>query len=280
MATDFEQQTNNTFNPPFGALPSKVDLRDYKVVPGDINVTSFELDDLPPVKNQGLVGSCVAHASSSILEWFNKKETGEHRELSTGFIYGMQGVEFDRMDTGMYLNQACKIIQKYGDCLAETIPYNIEMPHCCDRLKVDLNDAPAVYDEAAICKIESYARCQTEDAVKYAIMTYGPVLMSIKWDNLCWTDFSGVVHFNKLLGNGYHAVMVYGFDEQGWLCQNSWGKLWGNGGRFILPYEHGFRDAWSFVDAENSDIHKPKQNTVLDIVYRILNAIINAVWKR
>ncbi len=261
----------------YGVRPPKTDLRDYKVKAGKTNVTNFELDNLPIVKSQGSVSSCAAHSSSSILEWFNKKETNEYRELSVGFVYGMQGVEFNRFDSGMYLRDVCKIIQKYGDCLSETIPFNVEMPECYDRLKDELNDK--VYDEALICKVESYAKCTTDDAIKYALMKYSPVLMSVKW----YDDYKlcgNTIDFNTDSDNGYHAVMVYGFNDEGWLCQNSWGKNWGDNGRFVLPYKYGFREAWSFVDAKNSDIHKPKRNKFFNVVYKIVNFIANLFKKK
>lgn len=261
----------------FGVKAPKTDLRDYKVSATDVEATSFNLGNLPPVKNQGSVSSCAAHSSSSVLEWFNTKETGEYRELSTGFIYAMQGVEFGRMDSGMYLRDVCKIIQRYGDCLKETIPYNVEMPGCYERLVKDLNDD--VYDEAAICRVDSYAKCTSEKDVKYAIMKYGPVLMSVKWYKK-YSVKNGVLTFDTNAKNGYHAIMVYGFDERGWLCQNSWGRLWGDKGRFVLPYEYGFREAWSFVDAKNSDIHKPRRSTLFDFFYRVFNFFANLIKKK
>lgn len=257
----------------YGVRPPKVDLRDYTVKAGATNVSSFELKNLPTVKNQGSVSSCAAHSSCSILEWFNKQETKKYQKLSTGFIYGMQGVAYNRLDKGMYLRDVCKIVQKYGDCLSTTIPFNVEMPECYHRLKDKLTDE--VYNEALICKVKSYAKCTSDKSVKYALMKYSPVLMSVKWYNDYKMDDDGTINFDKKSDSGYHAVMVYGFNDKGWLCQNSWGKLWGNKGRFILPYKHGFREAWSFVDAENNDIHKPMHNKILDVIYRAINFIVN-----
>lgn len=261
----------------YGAMPPKTDLRDYKVKAEAINVTDFALDNLPAVKNQGAVGSCTAHSISSILEWFNRKEINEYRELSTGFIYGMQGVAFDRIERGMYLRDACKIVQKYGDCLFDTVPFNVEMPECYNRLKDTLNED--VYNEALICKVNSYAKCETNEAIKHALMKYSPILMSVTWcEEYEMND--DVIYFDTTSDKGCHAIMVYGFNEKGWLCQNSWGKIWGNKGRFILPYEHGFVEAWSFVDAQNSDIHKPKRNQILNVIYKVLNYIINLFKKK
>ena len=260
-----------------GALPPKTDLRDYSLKAEATEVKEFELTILPEVKNQMNVSSCAAHATSSILEWFNQQETGEYRELSTDFIYGMQGIECNRNDKGMYLRDACKIIHKYGDCLNETIPYNTEMPKCTEKLKDNLNDE--VYKEAAISKVNSYVRCWTSNDIKYALMHGSPVLMSIKWYGLNIVKPDGTISFLKPLFDGYHAIMVYGFNEKGWLCQNSHGKLWGKGGRFILPYDYGFREAWSFIDAENNGVHKPKRNKWLDFLYKIANFILNFTKK-
>lgn len=264
----------------FGARPPKTDLRDYKIkakVAEVIDVKKFELEDLPLVKNQRSICSCTAHSSSSILEWFNNKEIKKYRELSTGFIYGMQGIEFDDMGKGMHLRDACKIVQKYGDCLVETVPYNIEMPECCNRLKAELNED--IYKESAIHKVESYAKCETEETIKYALMNYSPVLMSVRWYSKYNMSDNNIIEFDTTSKKGCHAIMVYGFNEDGWLCQNSWGDKWGNNGRFILPYKYGFIEAWSFVDARNSDIHRPKRNFILDFIYKIFNYIINLFEK-
>ena len=256
-----------------GAVPSKVDLRDYQIKPGTISVDEFSLDSLPAVKNQSIVGSCVAHALSSILEWFNQKETGEVYELSTGFIYGMQGIEFSRSKPGMYVRDACKIAQKYGDCLFSTFPYNIEMPSCYKLLSEKQNEK--MLREAGISKIKSYAKCSTADSVKHALINHGPVLASIKWyDEYELTDDASI-EFDTSSASGYHVVMVYGFNRKGWLCQNSWGRLWGNRGRFILPFNYDFSEAWSFVDENNGDVYRPKRGKLIDFAYKIANHIIN-----
>ena len=183
----------------YGVEAPKTDVRDYKVKSSAVNLDSFELCDLPKVKNQRSINSCAAHSSSSILEWFNKRETNEDRELSVGFIYGMQGVEFNRMEVGMYLRDVCKIIQRYGDCLNETIPFNIEMPECYNRLVESLNEE--VYNEALICRIDSYAKCMTDEAVKYALVTYSPVLMSVKWYEKNELSKDNVISFDTTSNN-------------------------------------------------------------------------------
>ena len=73
----------------FGCKPSPKDLRDYKIANlSQRNITypeHFILDNLPQIKNQTTVNSCVAHAMSSILEYHDKSV----HTLSTNFIYGI-----------------------------------------------------------------------------------------------------------------------------------------------------------------------------------------------
>lgn len=257
-----------------GALAPKVDVRDYSIAAAAADYpSSYSLENLPAVKNQGVVGSCVAHTTAEILEYFNQVETGEYIPLSTDFIYGMQGVKLGRLDGGMYLRDACKIAQEYGDCLKSTISTNIEQPRCTENLKTQLTDE--VYAEAEKAKILSYARCKTESAIRHAIMNYGPVLGSTYWHDK-YTNENKIIKFDKTSEGGYHAIMIYGWNENGWLCQNSWGEKWNGDGHFILPYGE-VKEAWSFVDIINNPeaVTIPKNNNLLNIVYKIINFIAN-----
>lgn len=258
-----------------GALAPQTDVRDYKVcaAAGEEFPARFELLNLPRVKNQGSVNSCVAHATATILEYFNRKEIKDNRQLSTDFIYGMQGVAYNRLDQGMFLRDACKIALNYGDCYDVTIPSNTEQPRCSKMLKEILTDD--IYTEARSMRIASYAQCASNKAMKHALMNYGPLLVSIKWYDKYKLDDNKVITFDTKKDWGGHAVIVYGWNEHGWLCQNSWGRTWEGNGKFVFPYDNKFREAWSFVDAENSDVIKPRRGKFIDFCYKIINTIIN-----
>ena len=257
----------------YGALKPKTDVRDYKIKAMAAQFPeTYTCENLPPIKNQGAVGSCVAHATSSILEAFNKVETGEFVPLSTDFIYGMQGVAFGRLEGGMYLRDACKIVKDYGDPSEHTLRGNTEQPKCTENLKEKLNDA--IYEEAKIFRVKSYAKCKTEDEIKHALMTYGPLLGSIKWYNK-YTLKDKIITFDKTSQYGGHAIMIYGCNEKGWLCQNSWGRNWNGNGKFIYPFTESFKEVWSFVDASNDDVYIPPKNSFLDMIYKIFNFIVN-----
>lgn len=265
-------------NPIFGALAPKVDKRDYMIAAGASNLPdSYTIPYLPPVKNQKNVSSCVAHAAAVITEYFHKMETNKEEAMSTDFIYGMQGVVYNRKSKGMHLRDACKILKDYGNLLQERLKTNTEQPECSEYLEKMLTDE--LKWAAALNKVKSYAQCKGIDNIKYALINYGPLLASVNWYKECEITDDGMAFMNYDSPYGRHAIVIYGYDERGWLCQNSWGESFAKNGRFILPYTEEFNEVWSFVDANNNDIHKPINNSFLDIIYKLINGIIN-IFKR
>ena len=263
-----------------GALLSKIDIRDYKIAAiMQEYPENYIIKDMPPVKNQGSISSCVAHATSTILEYFNKKEVGEYIQLSTNFIYGMQSIMFNRKEKGMYLRDACRIVKAKGNPWESIVSGNTEQPDCGEKLQQQLTDS--IYQNAENQKVQSYARCNGASAIKYALMNYGPVLASVNWHNENYIDKNNVIQMDKSSSYGRHAIVIYGWNKHGWLCRNSWGEGFGEKGNFIYPYENNFNEAWSFVDAENNDIKKPKHNSYIwKIIYSFINLMLNLFKKQ
>lgn len=272
----------------FGALKSKTDIRDYSYKAGVVSLPeTYECKNMPKVKNQQSVNSCVAHTSSTILEWFNTEEDGRYVRISTDFIYGMQAyLNPPHNSHGMYLRDACKIAQKYGSPQESLISGNTEMPKAAEKLKEKIpNLENATIDDSSILadayyySIESYARCRTANDMKLAIKNNGPLLASVKWYDTTkyYKDTKSLTYTRDNPGEyGYHAITVYGWNARGWLCQNSWGTSFGDKGRFILPYDYKVEECWTFVDAMMGDYEhlvEPKFNIkwVINIINRVIN---------
>lgn len=267
----------------FGCRPPKVDLRDYKIVSGaaDTYPETFELAP-PKVKNQKSVNSCVAHVTSSILEYFDSLK-GETHTLSTNFIYGIQKKLCGYDGEGMYLGDACSIVKDYGDPMETLCSGNTEIPKV-HTIAETAFAKEEVLENAYCFKIKAYYSCKTTNAIKKALTKGCPVLASVKWYSTYKLDSNYVLQDIQMGGYSYHAIMIYGWNEKGFLCQNSWGTSWGDNGRFILPYEIEPAEAKALIDEDididTSDVIIPKRSTFLDIIYKILNFIINIFRKR
>lgn len=260
----------------YGCLPPVKDVRDYRLkkAAGATKLPSvFTLSILPRVKDQGSVRSCVAHASSSILEYHAIHE-GKEAKLSTAFIYGIQKDLCGRTESGMYLRDACKIVNTYGDMYEEDCEGNVEVPSAHKLAEDSLADIDKL-TKASEFKIASYFKLKNNNDIKRAIMNYGPVLASVKWYDTFHLDSNDRLVGEQSGDYGYHAIMLYGWCPEGFVAQNSWGKNWGSGGSFVIPNEIAIREAWQWIDAEDGQIVKPVRNTFMDFVYKIVNYIIN-----
>lgn len=201
--------------------------------------------------------------------------------MSTNFIYGIQKALCGHESKGMYLADACKIVKTYGDMTHDNCPGNKEIPWVYGLAEIALEDKEKK-DDAYYYRIDSYYKCETDDDIKYALMNCGPVLACVEWHkkyNLALP--SGLMTFDTTSDKSYHAVFIYGWNEKGWLCQNSWGENWGNHGRMIIRPED-ITEARAMIDHDNlSDdvVVIPKRNAFLDVCYKVCNFIINLFKK-
>lgn len=262
----------------YGAIFSGIDVRDYKMV---CAATAHDFPDefeLPHgrIKDQGDVGSCVSHALSSIIEYYNKKQTGDDDEMSICYIYGnRRNSEHD--GPGMIMRDALDTVKHYGDVPKKYFPYNIETP---DAIKLYESVADKLYDVGRPNRISEYCRVDTVAAAKTALMAGTPLLMAMEWyEDMEVID--GVLHTNYSGYGGGHCMFIYGWDKRGWKIQNSWSEDWGDHGTFVLPYELGVEECWAVMDdiIEDVVIKKPFSSKTGKFVAKIINRICNVFHK-
>lgn len=254
----------------FGALKSPFDARDYKLVAAATEVfpDTFELPKVT-VKNQGNIGSCVAHASSSVVEYHHKRQHNEKVSFSTEFIYGLRDFGY-YVGEGMYIRNALNTLRKYGDVPTSELKGNHDCPTSMENVNKKFDE---LVDKAYPHRISSYFRVYDENSVKSALMNHGYVLVSMKWHK--GAKLVDGVYTPTDEVSGGHAIVIYGWNKKGWLCQNSWGGNWGNKGRFIIPFDFKFNEMWGITDNITDDIKMPKRGKFRDILYRLYNAIVN-----
>lgn len=263
----------------FGVLPSKLDLRDYKLSPSSsMNYPEeFQLD-APTIKDQEYISSCVPHVLSYIVEYFNNKEKSKFEQFSTMFIYGNR--EENSYDgPGMYLRDALKQLQKDGDVVSELMVGNVEVPYAIDNVK---RDYYALIEYARPNRIKKYFKLEDINAIKQSLINYGYVAIAVKW----YKDielFGNVIKSYKKGEYGNHALTIYGWNKKGWLIANSWGESFGDNGTAILPFDYPIDEAWGVIDENNStptnDIKETSKNQFIKFIYKIINKILNLFKK-
>ena len=232
----------------FGAIESKIDVRDYQVAcaaaPNVELPEAFELN-MRAVKNQYSVSSCVAHALAAVVEYFNFMQEKSDTMMSTEFIYGNR-INHTYTDKGMVIRDALENLRKYGTCPNSSMPGNIEVPEAIRRFNQDaLGVIPVAYPN----RITNYCSLYKKNDMKLWLMTKGPIVFSVKWYENYWFTVNNELHFDeKSEPSGCHCMVIYGWNKEGWLFQNSWGNTWGDGGRAVYPYDATIREAWGVED--------------------------------
>ena len=232
----------------FGAIESKIDVRDYQVAcaaaPNVELPEVFELN-MRAVKNQLAVSSCVAHALAAVVEYFNFMQEKTDTTMSTEFIYGNR-INHIYTDKGMIIRDALENLRKYGTCPNSSMPGNIEVPEAIRRFNQNaLGVIPVAYPN----RITNYCSLYKKNDMKLWLMTKGPIVFSVKWYENYWLTVNNELHFDeKSEPSGCHCMVIYGWNKEGWLFQNSWGNTWGDGGRAVYPYDATIREAWGVED--------------------------------
>ena len=231
-----------------------------------------------PVEDQGKLGSCTAHAGTSLYEYYERRAFGKYIDGSRLFLYkatrnllGWTG------DDGGYLRTTMAAMALFGIVPEKYWPY----------VEHKFNDEPTAF-------LYSYA--QNYQALLYYRLdgmgvTKQQLLEKIK-DHLrkglpmifgftCYSSVNladnGKIPFPDRDENveGGHAVMAVGFDDDlrivnpgnkdivttgAILIKNSWSTDWGEKGFGWLPYEYVLRgiadDWWSMTKAEWIDTKK------------------------
>ena len=91
--------------------------------------------------------------------------------------------------------------------------------------------------------INLYAQVRNTDYIKSSIIHNGPCIICLpvfKYKDDFWNG-------SKMLG--YHAVVLIGFNESGFILKNSWGTEFGDSGFIILPYNAigKIKEAWTLM---------------------------------
>ena len=220
------------------------DSRDYIFSSDNLNIPK-KLDyrkDLQPIRDQGKQGTCYAQATACMKEWQEKKDSGFDEYFSPQFFYNNRPNNYDnntQNDDGMYGRDVMKLIKNIGICRENTYPYGM-IQH-----KDDISEL--AYEEAKEYVIKSYARIDTIIDLKKSLFKNGPCLIAFPVYN-----YSSKFWIKNGESKGGHAVIVVGYNKQGFIIRNSWGKRWGDKGYSIYNYKDWgcHWEIWTTIDLD------------------------------
>jgi len=258
-----------------GCIFSKRDIRDYKLNKSNVKVElpkDFRLEP-PAVLDQGEVSSCVAHATIETVESIYNKR------FSPGWIYGNRN--FDNFSKGMTIPDALKTAKDKGCVLKVNFDVNEEVLGIIDKVEEHRDQLESV---ALPYKIGAYARLDNTEEIKLALLKGLPVIFActVKEDYLSMNEEYVINITDDKIACG-HAMIIYGWNETGWLIQNSWGTDWGNNGRAILPYEYPIEEAYAvskYVASKDNEINKPKLYWLRELINYLIKIVERVMkWK-
>ncbi len=254
------------------AIPSPKDDRDYPITKLVPRVEAFpnkfclDLSKLT-IKDQGDVGSCVAHSVSYTRELTEWKQSGNFKNFSVGFIYANRS-DLDYQGEGMYPREALQNLKNYGDVLQEDFPYNNEFPVVKDLLDQKKEE---LLKKADPFKVTSYCALTSTNDIKSALMQLGAVTACFPIYTSFYNTFSNgyvpMPNINSEKLEGYHEMTIVGWKEDNtWIVVNSWGSGWGDKGKCYISFNFPIVEAWSITD---SILPQPSPNPFDHKFYRL-----------
>jgi C1A family cysteine protease len=194
---------------------------------------------MPPVWDQGDVGSCVGHGVAA-AHYCAQKMSGAKVQITPSrlFIY-YNGRVLDgttKQDAGTFIRSAVKALAKQGVPDEGFWRYN--------PLKWPVKPPVAAYFNAKFHQAVSYRRVDNtnELALKSALAQDLPVVFGAT----LYEDFYDLVDNSVSFPDstrrtiGGHCMLIVGYsDDRGaFLVRNSWGRGWGDDGYHWMPYAY------------------------------------------
>jgi len=279
---------------------SPSDGRDYKLfrILPQISIVKPKRYKVPyfgKVKDQGAIGSCVAHSCSELRETLEfiqylmeeykytslqtilmdlsngilvptADDLTHYHVFSVGFIYGNRVVPSGEDPEGMMPRDALKALVKDGDVHQIDFPENDTYPVV---RKLFLTRAADLMSKATAYRPTAFAGLSTVDEIQIALMVLGPVTIGIpvypSFENVGADGIIPMPNTDKEELLGYHEITIFGWDEvetspaiNTFDTLNHWSDEWGDHGWCHMPFAYfSLKDVemWSTTDTLLPDVN-------------------------
>ncbi|MEO8086880.1 MAG: C1 family peptidase [Bacteroidota bacterium] len=209
-----------------------------------------------PIEDQGDLGSCTAHAGTSIYEYFEKRAFGRYIDGSHLFLYkATRNLMHETGDTGAFLRSTMGAMALFGIPPEEFWPYDIN----------NFDEEPSSfcyaygqnYQAISYCRLDQTGLTQAEilESIKLSTAAGLPAMFGFTvYDSIYQAEATGGIPFptptDEIIGG--HAVAIAGYDDNmsitntnnnsktkgAFIIRNSWGTSFGDNGYCYLPYDY------------------------------------------
>ncbi len=267
-------------------VPDKIDLRDrvyqptVALVPGPKLEPKYNL----PVLNQEDTNACTGFALASVVDHVQRaaKRPPAECRVSPFMLYSMAR-RYDEFpgdpgaDTGSSLRGAMKGWYKHGACayklwISEPMPVGKDVKPEKDWW-LDAVRRPL----GAYYRIDSRSVTDMHVALNEVGILYASAVCHSGWDKPIKSKNSKyhVITCQKAgPGDGGHAFVIVGYDQEGFVIQNSWGTGWGTGGHAVLTYEDWLENAMDCWVAQLGVVTKSHDDIAQSATLRVSNGIV------
>lgn len=274
----------------FDARPDRLDFRDRPYhpplrslrpfFPSDATIASF----LPlytkkkRILDQGQEGACTGFGLACVVNYllfardFERNGGADTPLVSARMLYELAR-RYDEWPGETYEGSSCrgalKGWHKHGVCADELWPYRTKDGDVRLLLPKDGWDADAVRRPLGV-----YYRVNKRSVVdmQAAIQEIGAIYVSARvhdgWDRIPASktpkghaDLPVIPPPEDPKSFGGHAFALVGYNDKGFIVQNSWGPGWGAGGFAVMPYPDWVSygtDCWAVALGVPQDLSKPR----------------------
>ena len=259
--------------PKRSAVPDRLDLRDRLYQPPVAVVPDlvFVLKTNIPVLDQGQTNACTGFALASVVYQLQHSAKRKRMDccVSPFMLYSMAR-RYDEFpgdpnaDTGSSLRGAMKAWYKHGACsdrlwTSEAMP-TAQVTKSADDWWLDAVQRPL----GAYYRVDTRSVTDMHVALNEIGILYASAVCHSGWDE----GFSNTSRIKggywmiprrkASISDGGHAFAIVGYNQDGYIIQNSWGTGWGTKGRAVLPYEDWLdnaMDCWVAQLGVVTDLH-------------------------
>src|SRR3954447_25924634 len=222
------------------------ELPDQRDVPFRATVTKLPAkislrSGMPPVYDQGQLGSCTANALAAQLDYMRRKQGEPFITPSRLFIYYNERVieKSVSSDSGAMGRDGIKSLKNMGVCPESEWKYDISKFATIPPLRC-YTDA-VKYESLSYKRVDHTKLVNIQTALAQGLpISFGfTVYESFEGNAIAKTGVMPMPARGEAVLGG-HETLIVGYDDSKQMVEvrNSWGSSWGDAGYFWMPYQY------------------------------------------